>query len=69
MENDNSITLDICTCVLPLASSVLEKSSYDRHLKVALEMILKLVKSFGSTISSAVSSTPPVGVDIEAEQR
>ncbi|KAF0930744.1 hypothetical protein E2562_034933 [Oryza meyeriana var. granulata] len=68
MENTNSITLDICTCVLPLASGVLE-SSYDRHLKVALEMILKLVKSFGTTISSALSSTPPVGVDIEAEQR
>uniref|UniRef100_A0A0D9XL08 Katanin p80 subunit C-terminal domain-containing protein n=1 Tax=Leersia perrieri TaxID=77586 RepID=A0A0D9XL08_9ORYZ len=67
MENTNCITLDICTCILPLASSVLE-SSYDRHLKVALEMILKLVKSFGATISSTLSFTP-VGVDIEAEQR
>uniref|UniRef100_A0A0D9VQF7 Katanin p80 WD40 repeat-containing subunit B1 homolog n=1 Tax=Leersia perrieri TaxID=77586 RepID=A0A0D9VQF7_9ORYZ len=67
MENTNSITLDICTSVLRLASSVLE-SSYDSHLKVALEMIIKLVKSFGAIISSTLSFTP-VGVDIEAEQR
>ncbi|KAL5225345.1 hypothetical protein ABZP36_011984 [Zizania latifolia] len=68
MENSNIITLDICTRVLPLTSSVLE-SSCDRHLNIALEMILKLVKGFGATISSTMSSAPPVGVDIEAEQR
>lgn len=40
-----------------------------RHMSIALGMILSLVKSFGSTISSALSATPPVGVDLEAEQR
>ncbi|KAG8092102.1 hypothetical protein GUJ93_ZPchr0012g22086 [Zizania palustris] len=68
VENSNIITLDICTCVLPLTSSVLE-SSCDRHLNIALEMILELVKGFGATISSTMWSDPPVGVDIEAEQR
>jgi katanin p80 WD40 repeat-containing subunit B1 len=38
-------------------------------VNVALGMILNLVKSFGATISSTLSATPPVGVDLEAEQR
>ncbi|CAL4925654.1 unnamed protein product [Urochloa decumbens] len=67
MENSNCITLDICASLLRLSSSLLE-SKYDRHLSVALGMILSLVKSFGATISSALSATPPVGVDLEAEQ-
>ncbi|XP_014756269.1 katanin p80 WD40 repeat-containing subunit B1 homolog isoform X1 [Brachypodium distachyon] len=62
------ITLDICTSVLPLASNLLE-SIYERHLNIALGMILKLVKSFGPTICSTLSAAPPVGVDLEAEQR
>ncbi|CAN6282623.1 unnamed protein product [Urochloa humidicola] len=68
MENGNCITLDICASLLRLSSSLLE-SKYDRHLSVALGMILSLVKSFGATISSALSAMPPVGVDLEAEQR
>ncbi|CAM0956652.1 unnamed protein product [Alopecurus aequalis] len=69
MENTTKyITLDICTSVLPLACNLLE-SSYNRHLNIALGMILKLVKSFGATISSTLSAAPPVGVDLEAEQR
>ncbi|XP_025794528.1 katanin p80 WD40 repeat-containing subunit B1 homolog isoform X2 [Panicum hallii] len=68
MENSNCITLDICASLLHLSSSLLE-SKYDRHLSVALGMILSLVKSFGATISSALSAAPPVGVDLEAEQR
>ncbi|RLN41318.1 hypothetical protein C2845_PM01G38440 [Panicum miliaceum] len=68
MENSNCITLDICASLLLLSSSLLE-SKYDRHLLVALGMILSLVKSFGATISSALSAAPPVGVDLEAEQR
>lgn len=69
MENTTKyITLDICTSVLPLARNLLE-SSYDRHLNIALGMILKIVKSFGATISSTLSAAPPVGVDLGADQR
>ncbi|CAD6205435.1 unnamed protein product [Miscanthus lutarioriparius] len=68
MENRNCITLDVCASLLRLTASLLE-STYDRHMSIALGMILSLVKSFGSTISSALSATPPVGVDLEAEQR
>ncbi|KAG2548182.1 hypothetical protein PVAP13_9KG149700 [Panicum virgatum] len=68
MENSNHITLDICASLLRLSSSLLE-SKYDRHLSVALGMILSLVKSFGATIYLALSAAPPVGVDLEAEQR
>nr|XP_034573458.1 katanin p80 WD40 repeat-containing subunit B1 homolog isoform X4 [Setaria viridis] len=67
MENSNCISLDICASILRLSSSLLE-SKYDWHVNIALGMILSLVKSFGATISSALSATPPVGVDLEAEQ-
>lgn len=40
-----------------------------RHLGIALDMLLKLVKSFGPLIHSAISAAPLVGVDLEAEQR
>ncbi|XVE66427.1 hypothetical protein DITRI_Ditri08aG0079500 [Diplodiscus trichospermus] len=62
------VTLDICTCLLPLLSGLLE-SDMDRHLNISLEMLLKLVRVFGSVIYSTLSASAPVGVDIEAEQR
>ncbi|KAJ1295001.1 hypothetical protein BS78_01G189600 [Paspalum vaginatum] len=68
MENTNCITLDVCASLLRLTSNLLE-STYDRHLSISLGMILNIVKSFGATISSALSAVPPVGVDLEAEHR
>ncbi|PWZ55453.1 Katanin p80 WD40 repeat-containing subunit B1 [Zea mays] len=68
MENRNCITLDVCASLLRLTTSLLE-STYDRHMSIALRMILSLVKSFGPTVSSALLAIPPVGVDLEAEQR
>ncbi|XP_035820155.1 katanin p80 WD40 repeat-containing subunit B1 homolog isoform X4 [Zea mays] len=68
MENRNCITLDVCASLLRLTTSLLE-STYDRHMSIALRMILSFVKSFGPTISSALLAIPPVGVDLEAEQR
>uniref|UniRef100_A0A7N0RBQ6 Katanin p80 WD40 repeat-containing subunit B1 homolog n=1 Tax=Kalanchoe fedtschenkoi TaxID=63787 RepID=A0A7N0RBQ6_KALFE len=62
------VTLDICTLLLPLLTSLLE-NTMDRHLGLSAEMLLKLVRVFGSLIYSAVSASSPVGVDIEAEQR
>ncbi|XP_044489612.1 katanin p80 WD40 repeat-containing subunit B1 homolog KTN80.4 isoform X2 [Mangifera indica] len=62
------VTLDICTCLIPLLSGLLE-SDMDRHLSVSLDMLLKLVRIFGSMIYSTLSASTSVGVDIEAEQR
>ncbi|PIA35318.1 hypothetical protein AQUCO_03500011v1 [Aquilegia coerulea] len=67
-EKTDSITLDICTCLLPLLTSLLD-SKMDRHLGISLEMLLKLVKTFGSVIHSTLSASTSVGVDIQAEQR
>ncbi|KAL8139855.1 LOW QUALITY PROTEIN: hypothetical protein V2J09_005876, partial [Rumex salicifolius] len=68
-ERVDVVTLEICTVLLPLLSDLLE-SHIDRHLEVSLEMLVKLVRLFGSVIYSAISPlTPYVGVDIEAEQR
>lgn len=40
-----------------------------RHQSISLEMLLKLVRVFGSVIYSSLSASSSVGVDIEAEQR
>ncbi|KNA18334.1 hypothetical protein SOVF_071810 [Spinacia oleracea] len=67
-EKTDVVTLEISTCLFPLLASLLE-SDMDRHLGVSLEMLVKLVRVFGSVIYSAVSASSSVGVDIEAEQR
>ncbi|KAM7487948.1 hypothetical protein LguiB_025432 [Lonicera macranthoides] len=66
-EKIEVVTLEICTCLLPLLTGLLE-SGMDRHQGIALEMLLKLVRVFGSVIYSSLSASS-VGVDIEAEQR
>ncbi|ONM12095.1 Katanin p80 WD40 repeat-containing subunit B1-like protein [Zea mays] len=68
MEKSETITLDLCTSILPVVTDLLE-SKIDRHLVVALELLVKLVRTFGPMIHSTVSSGPCVGVDLEAEQR
>ncbi|XP_047320142.1 katanin p80 WD40 repeat-containing subunit B1 homolog KTN80.4-like isoform X2 [Impatiens glandulifera] len=68
MEKPEAVTLEICTCLLPLLNLLLE-SKMDRHQGISLEMLLKVVRVYGSIIFSAVSASSPVGVDIEAEQR
>ncbi|XP_073014477.1 katanin p80 WD40 repeat-containing subunit B1 homolog KTN80.4-like isoform X1 [Typha latifolia] len=68
MEKSDTITLDICSCLLPLLTGLLE-SRTERHLGVSLEMLLKLVRIFGPVIHSTLSSGPSVGVDLQAEQR
>lgn len=42
---------------------------YCRHLSISMEMLLNLVRVFGSVIYSTLSAKPSVGVDIEAENR
>ncbi|KAL1356329.1 hypothetical protein HN51_008336 [Arachis hypogaea] len=67
-EKMDIVTLDVCTGLLPPLTDLLQ-SQMDRHLEISLEMLLKLVRTFGSMIYSAVSAAPSVGVDIEAEKR
>ncbi|XP_006848621.2 katanin p80 WD40 repeat-containing subunit B1 homolog isoform X1 [Amborella trichopoda] len=68
MEKSDSITLEICTCLLPLLSSLLD-SKMDRHIGISLEALLKLVRVFGPVIHSTLSASSSVGVDLQAEQR
>ncbi|CAA6655698.1 unnamed protein product [Spirodela intermedia] len=67
-EKSDAVSLEICTCLLPLLTSLLD-SKTDRHVSISLEMLLKLVKVFGSMIHSTVSASISVGVDLQAEQR
>ncbi|KAK8706554.1 hypothetical protein V6N13_050115 [Hibiscus sabdariffa] len=67
-EKMDIVTLEICTLLLPLLSRLLG-SDMERHLSICLDLLLKLVRVFGSMIYSTVSALTPTGVDIEAEQR
>lgn len=67
-EKIETITLDICSCLLPLLANLLE-SDMDKHQGLSLELLLKLVRVFGSVIYSSRQASASVGVDIEAEQR
>lgn len=67
-EKADIVTLEICTGLLPVLASLLE-SDVDRHLGISLEMLIKLVRVFGSVIHSTISASSSVGVDVEAEQR
>lgn len=40
-----------------------------RHQDIALDMLIKLVRVFGSVIYSSLSAPASVGINIEAEQR
>ncbi|KAL5059930.1 hypothetical protein RYX36_031534 [Vicia faba] len=68
MKKIDMVTLDLCTSLLPLLSDLLQ-SEMDRHLSISVEMLLNLVRVFGSVIYSTLSAKPSVGVDIEAENR
>ncbi|XP_020115278.1 katanin p80 WD40 repeat-containing subunit B1 homolog isoform X2 [Ananas comosus] len=68
MEKSDTITLDLCTSLMPLLNTLLE-SKMERHLGVSLEMLHKLVRTFGPVIHSTLSAGPSVGVDLQAEQR
>ncbi|XP_058099733.1 katanin p80 WD40 repeat-containing subunit B1 homolog KTN80.3 [Magnolia sinica] len=68
MEKSDVVTLDICTCLLPVLTSLIE-SKMDRHIGISLEMLLKLVRIFGPVIHSTLSASSSVGVDLQAEQR
>ncbi|XP_042025577.1 katanin p80 WD40 repeat-containing subunit B1 homolog KTN80.4-like isoform X2 [Salvia splendens] len=67
-EKTDVVTLDICSCLLPLLAGLVE-SDMDRHQDIALDMLIKLVRVFGSVVYSSLSAPASVGVDIEAEQR
>ncbi|KAF7803522.1 katanin p80 WD40 repeat-containing subunit B1-like protein isoform X1 [Senna tora] len=68
MEKLETLTLDIFSCLLPVLIGLLD-SKIERHVKVSLDMQLKLVAVFGPTIHSTISAPRSVGVDLHAEQR
>ncbi|XP_061355797.1 katanin p80 WD40 repeat-containing subunit B1 homolog KTN80.2-like [Gastrolobium bilobum] len=68
VEKMEILTLDLFSCLLPVLKGLLD-SKIERHVKVSLDMLLKLVAVFGPTIRSTISAPPSVGVDLHAEQR
>nr|XP_043624562.1 katanin p80 WD40 repeat-containing subunit B1 homolog KTN80.1-like isoform X2 [Erigeron canadensis] len=68
LENVESLTLDLFSCLLPLLLGLLN-SETERHINVSLEMLLKLVAVFGPVIASTISAPPAIGVNLQAEKR
>ncbi|XP_020589436.1 katanin p80 WD40 repeat-containing subunit B1 homolog [Phalaenopsis equestris] len=61
-------TLDLFSCLLPLLHGLVN-SKTERHIIVSLEMLFDLVKIFGQLVSSTISASSFVGVDLHAEER
>lgn len=65
------------SCLLPVLSAYVKKQLvidiYSvlmcRHVKVSLDMLLKVVAVFGPTVLATVSAPPSVGVDLHQEER
>jgi hypothetical protein len=57
------------TFVISFELPVFNSLTIIRHLSISLDMLLKLIRIFGSVIYSTISASTSVGVDIEAEKR
>ncbi|RDX68901.1 Katanin p80 WD40 repeat-containing subunit B1-like protein [Mucuna pruriens] len=68
VEKMDILTLDLFSSLLPVLTGLLD-GKLERHVKVSLDMLLKLVAVFGPTIRSTVSAPPSVGVDLHQEER
>ncbi|KAL9234095.1 hypothetical protein vseg_009003 [Gypsophila vaccaria] len=68
MEKTEIVTMDLFSCMLPVLVGLLD-SKMERHVKISLEMLLKLVSVFGPIIHSTISAPPCVGVDLHQEER
>ncbi|XP_058771618.1 katanin p80 WD40 repeat-containing subunit B1 homolog KTN80.1-like [Vicia villosa] len=68
VEKMEILTLDLLSSLLPVLTGLLD-SKTERHVKVSLDMLLKFVAVFGSTIKATISAPPSVGVDLHREQR
>lgn len=68
MEKADLLTLEICYMLIPLLNGLLS-SDNDRFLMTALELLGKLVATFGPIIHATRTSASSIGVDLQAEQR
>ncbi|KAK9714737.1 hypothetical protein RND81_06G116000 [Saponaria officinalis] len=68
MEKMEFVTMDLFSCMLPVLVSLLD-SKMERHVKMSLETLFKLVAIFGPIIRSTISAPPCVGVDLHQEER
>lgn len=68
VEKMEIFTMDLFSCLLPVLTGLLD-GKIERHVKVSLDMLLKLVAVFGPTIRATVSAPPSVGVDLHQEER
>ncbi|XP_074563691.1 katanin p80 WD40 repeat-containing subunit B1 homolog KTN80.3-like isoform X2 [Curcuma longa] len=67
-ENIDLFTLELLSLFLPLFVGLLS-SKVERHIIVTLSLLLELVKTFKPVITSTITTSSTVGVDIQAEQR
>ncbi|KAK4271465.1 hypothetical protein QN277_020159 [Acacia crassicarpa] len=68
VEKTDLLSLELFTCLFPVLIGLLD-SKIERHVKLSLDLQLKLVSVFGPTIHSTIRAPPSVGVDLHAEQR
>ncbi|XP_042399904.1 katanin p80 WD40 repeat-containing subunit B1 homolog KTN80.2-like isoform X2 [Zingiber officinale] len=67
-EKTELFTLDLFSLLLPLFVGLLS-SKVERQIIVTLSLLLELVKTFKPVITSTITASSSVGIDIQAEQR
>ncbi|XP_024522849.1 katanin p80 WD40 repeat-containing subunit B1 homolog [Selaginella moellendorffii] len=68
IERSDVFTLEIAAMLLPLLTGLLA-SATQRHVMISIAFTSMLVTNFGHVISDAVSTSPTLGVDLQAEKR
>ncbi|KAF3332983.1 katanin p80 WD40 repeat-containing subunit B1 [Carex littledalei] len=67
-EKKEVFDLELFSGLLPVLVGLLS-SRTERHVMVSIEMMLELIKIFGTVIKSTLSATSPAKVDLQGEQR
>ncbi|XLU58319.1 hypothetical protein S245_052967, partial [Arachis hypogaea] len=68
VEKMDVLAIDLFAFLLPVLSGLLDGKT-ERHVKLSLDMLLKLVAVFGPTIRATISTPPSIGVDLHREKR
>lgn len=68
LQTPSTWTLDICTCILPVLSSLLF-SRYEAYANTSLNAVKFILRTYSSLIKDSLTNVSSIGVDITKEER
>jgi WD40 repeat protein len=64
----DAISLEHCSLIIPLAKKLME-SRYESHVRIGIRSCEELINMFGGVITSTLTSSTNIGVDLSREER